>query len=250
MTTPHPNRQWIGCLLVGFAGMLSACTHRPPTVGSASAAPRTEASVRPGINDRFLQPDMNPDQWVERFEGESREIFTARQAIVRAVGLKRGHAVADIGAGTGLFTLPFAREVGPTGWVYAVEIAPAFVQRIGGLADEQGFDNITPLLGSDDHVRLAPGSVDVAFVCDTYHHFEFPKSTLASIRQALRPRGRLVIIDFERIPGVSREWVMDHVRCGKDQVRQEVESAGFHWVGEEEIPGLEENYCVVYRRAG
>jgi len=71
---------------------------------------------------------------------------------------------------------------------------------------------------------------------------------LASIRQALRPGGRLVIVDFERIPGQSREWVLGHVRAGKDIVRQEVKAAKFQFVGEKDIEGLEENYVMVFKK--
>ena len=72
-------------------------------------------------------------------------------------------------------------------------------------------------------------------------------ATLASIHRALRPGGTLVIVDFDRIPGVSREWLLGHVRCGKQQVIAEVEAAGFAFV--EEVPlGFEENYFVRFRK--
>jgi predicted methyltransferase len=90
--------------------------------------------------------------------------------------------------------------------------------------------------------------VDVAFVCDTYHHFEYPFTTLASIHAALRPGGELIIVDFKRIEGESREWVMDHVRAGQDEVTNEVTSAGFERVEELKVDGLEENYMLRFRK--
>jgi SAM-dependent methyltransferase len=77
-------------------------------------------------------------------------------------------------------------------------------------------------------------SADLAFVCDTYHHFEYPHATLASIYQAVRPGGGLVLIAFVREPGVSREWILSHVRGGRDDFRREIEQAGFvfSWRGE------------------
>ena len=85
------------------------------------------------------------------------------------------------------------------------------------------------------------------FACDTYHHFEYPQATLASIRRALRPGGTLVVVDFERIPGKTRPWLLDHVRCGKGQVIAEIAAAGFELV--EEVPlGLEENYFLRFVR--
>jgi predicted methyltransferase len=89
----------------------------------------------------------------------------------------------------------------------------------------------------------------VAFVCDTYHHFEYPRSTLATIHQSLKPGGALIVIDFERIPGKSREFTLNHVRAGKDVFQSEIESAGFKMVEEVEIPGFEENHFLRFRKA-
>src|SRR5438477_7168856 len=80
-----------------------------------------ERSVRPGINDNFKNP--NVEEWIGRLETESREPYVRRNDIVAATGIKSGDVVADIGAGTGLFTALFAAKVGPTGHVYAVDIA-------------------------------------------------------------------------------------------------------------------------------
>ncbi len=221
----------------------------PPCLGQSSVAiPEREVSVRPGINERFLDPNLDPSEWLGRFETESREIYQAREAIVKAVNLKQGDRIADIGAGTGLFTLLFADQVGPRGWVFAVEISPRFVERIDKLATERGFANVTPLLGAEDVVRLPPESIDVAFACDTYHHFEYPRTILPSIKRALRPGGRFVIVDFERIEGVSRQWVLDHMRAGKSTFRKEIEDAGFEFIAETEVEGLEENYFIEFRK--
>lgn len=92
-------------------------------------------------------------------------------------------------------------------------------------------------------------TVDVAFVCDTYHHFEYPQSTLASIHEALKPGRTLIFIDFERIPGKSREFILNHVRADKEIFRGEIQSAGFELMNEIDIPGLEENYFLKVRRS-
>lgn len=226
----------------------SFCFEASASAQTELASPDPEQSVRPEINARYLNPNLDPNEWVNRFEVESREVYRCRQAIVDAVGLNKGDRVADVGAGTGLFTTLFAEEVGPEGWVYAVDIAPRFVERIGTLAVEQKLTNVTPLLGSERQIRLPPESVDVVFVCDTYHHFEYPQTTLASIRRALRPGGRFVVVDFERIPGQSREWILGHVRAGKEVVRQEIQAARLKFVGEKKIKGLEENYFVVFKK--
>lgn len=203
--------------------------------------------MRPGINADFLDPTLDVDLMVRRFEAESREIFARRAAIARAVGLRTGMAVADVGAGTGVFVDFFARDVGPEGRVFAVEIAPGFVERLRERAAARGHRQVEAVLCDERDVGLAPASVDVVFACDTYHHFEYPRSTLASIHRALRPAGELVIVDFERIPGTSRPWVLDHVRCGKEQVTIEVLGAGFELVEEVQV-GLRENYFLRFRR--
>lgn len=212
----------------------------------ATTAPASEPSVRPGINAEYRNPDV--DKWVERFETESREIYHERNAIVAALGLKPGTAVADIGAGTGLFTELFARQVGPRGRVFAVDIVPEFLEHIRSRCKQAGLVNVQTILCKEDSVELRPASVDLAFLCDTYHHFEYPRSTLRSIRSALRPSGELVVIDFERIEGASREWVLNHVRAGRQTVVSEIERAGFRLVREAAPKMLKENYMVRFRR--
>ena len=205
-------------------------------------------SVRPGINKRFLDPKLNVAEWLGRFEIESREVFAHRADVVKACGIKPGQHVADIGAGTGFFSRLFAEAVGSEGKVSAVEIAPRFLEHITLKARENRVTNISTVLCSDRSVKLPPESVDVAFVCDTYHHFEFPSSTLASIHRALKPGGTLIVIDFERIPGKSREFILSHVRAGKDVFRGEIESAGFELVEEVDIPGFKENYFLRFSK--
>jgi predicted methyltransferase len=206
-----------------------------------------ERSVRPGINDPFKDPDVK--KYVGTFEGESREIFAQRKRIVEACKLKPGMAVADVGAGTGLFTRLFAGAVVPKGKVYAVDIAPKFLAHIKKTCKEGGIGNVETVRCSDTSCELPAGCIDLAFICDTYHHFEFPARTMASIHKALRPGGQVVLVDFHRIPGKSREWVLGHVRAGQDVVIKEVVSAGFKLVEEEKGLGLKENYFLRFARA-
>ena len=93
-----------------------------------------EKSVRPGINDPFKDPDVK--KYVETFEGESREVFAKRKEIAAAVGLKPDSVVADVGAGTGLFTRLFAAELKEKGKVYAVDIAQKFLDHIAKVNKE------------------------------------------------------------------------------------------------------------------
>ncbi|MCC7086267.1 MAG: methyltransferase domain-containing protein [Pirellulales bacterium] len=204
-----------------------------------------KVSVQPGINDSFRNPDI--DEFKKKFEVESRELFARRTAIVAACQIKPGEAVADIGAGTGLFTRLFAAAVGDKGRVIAVDIAPKFLDHIASTAREAGLRNVDPVLATQDSTQLPADSVDVAFICDTYHHFETPAKTLASIHRAMKPGGRLILIDFRRIPGKSSDWVMHHVRAGQEVFEAEIEEAGFEKVLED-TKLLHENYFVVFKK--
>lgn len=194
---------------------------------AASFAPACakEASVSPGINAPFAQPNF--EEWVERFERGGREVFDKRFEIVAAVDIKPGMVVADIGAGTGLFTRLFSPEAGVKGRVIAVDISKTFIDNILKNARQRGLKNVTGIVNEATDAMLPLASVDIAFVCDTYHHFEFPKQMLASIHRGLKPNGALIIVDYERKAGQSSAWVMEHVRADKAVVIREIEAAGF-----------------------
>jgi predicted methyltransferase len=200
----------------------------------------------PAINRPYYDPDYQ--QWVERFERPGREVYDRREAIVIASGVRRGMRVADIGAGTGLFTLLFAQRVGPDGKVYAVDISRPFTENVVRRARAAGLHNVQPLVNSQTDTRLAPDTVDLAFVCDAYHHFEQPRAMLDSIHRALTPGGTLVVIDFERIEGKSSAWVLEHVRTGKAAVIREIEAAGFRLIADESL--LRENFFLRFARIG
>lgn len=213
---------------------------------AAEAASGVE--VPAGINDRFLDPELDVQEWIDRFEVESREVYKARDQILKQLNLKPGERVADVGAGTGFFTLMMADAVGPSGWAYAIEISPRFVEHLVDLFSRRSTGNVTTVMGHRDSICLPPASIDVAFICDVYHHFEFPAETMSSIHTALRDNGRLYVIDFERIPGVSSEWTLGHVRAGKEVFIEEIESVGFGLAGEHEIESFRENYFVEFRK--
>jgi ubiquinone/menaquinone biosynthesis C-methylase UbiE len=135
--------------------------------------------------------------------------------------------------------------------VFAVDIVPEFIERIESRAKERGMANVTPVLCKEDSVELPPASVDLAFLSDTYHHFEYPRSSLRSIHCALRSGGELVVIDFKRLEGVSRQWVLDHVRAGEEVVTKEIIAAGFERLpGPSEKAFLKENYFLRFRKKG
>lgn len=205
----------------------------------------TSDSVRPGINDAYAL-NASAEFWEGRFQVESREIWSERERIVDAIGLFRGAAVADVGAGTGFLSRMMAERVGLLGRVYAVDLMPYFVEHMRERARAEGIRNLTAVQCTDRSVELPPHSIDIAFICDAYHHFEYPADTMASIWRALRPGGKLVVIDFHRIPGVTRPWVVDHVRAGEEVFASEIEAAGFQPEGRLDI--LKENYFRWWRK--
>jgi SAM-dependent methyltransferase len=239
--TLWPIRSLLGLSLI-LAANLSVCAAVPgkgPTAGAEEPP-----AVGPHINAPFQAPDFG--QWMGSFEHTGREVFDERFRIVAALGLQPGTRVADIGAGTGLFTLLFARAVGPTGRVYAVDIAQAFLDGILQRTKDYHVTNVVGVLGTRDDPGLEEASIDLAFVCDTYHHFEYPKAMLASIARALRPGGELVVIDYRRTPGLSSPWVQGHVRAGQEQATEEIVAAGFAPLGEETF--LRDNWFLRFRK--
>ncbi len=213
---------------------------------SSDGGPTTRpASVRPGINDPY-RSDPIADHWVAKFEIESREVYAQRARIAAECGVTQGMHVADVGAGTGILTREFAGLVGPSGQVFAVDLMPSFVEHIAARVKADGMTNVTTVLCKEDSVELPDASIDLAFVCDTYHHFEYPASTLASIHRALRPGGRLVVVDFIRIPGRTPQWVLDHVRAGEEVFTAEIVAAGFDVIGAKRW--MNDNYFVEFRR--
>ena len=148
-----------------------------------SSALAQEKSVNPGINDHFQDPDV--ETWIARFEREDREVYARRDEIARVLKLRPGMDVADIGAGTGFFSALFARQVGPEGTVYAVDITESFVKETVERAERLGLENVEGVVNPVDSIGLGKDSIDVAFVCNTYHHFEYPFKMLDSIRSAL-----------------------------------------------------------------
>jgi predicted methyltransferase len=186
------------------------------------------------------------ERWRRIFEAPGREVFDRRFQVVEALDLEPGMDVADVGAGTGLYTLLFARAVGPKGQVYAVDISQSFVDAIMERTAEVNVTNVVPVVNQQRSAMLPAESVDLVFMADTYHHFEFPQAMLESIHQALRPGGVLAMIDFRRIPGVSNAWIMSHVRAGREQVIAEIEEAGFKLVDEPVV--LRSNYFLRFRK--
>lgn len=203
-----------------------------------------EQSINPGINRNYADPDVS--EWRGILERDGREVWDRRDDIIRQLRLREGQVVADVGAGTGFFSAMMAARVGASGRIYAVDIARNFVAASVQRARDLGLNNVVGVVNDPDSVGLPENSVDLIFVSDTYHHFEYPQSTLRSMHSALKPGGELVIIDFKRVPGVSGPWVMGHVRAGEQQVIAEIEAADFEL--SERLDFMQTQYYLRFRK--
>ncbi len=232
---------------------LGICCALAPSLGmgqetAGQAGEKRAENLPENINARFLDPDMNVEDFIKRFEIESREVFACREQILAAIDIQAGMHVADVGAGTGLYMGPIARSVGREGKVFAVEVSPKFVKHLRQRAKDEDLPQVEVVLCSERKVNLKPGSVDRVFICDVYHHFEYPKSTMRSIHAALRTGGKLIVVDFDRIEGKSREWLLGHIRAPKAVFKQEIIDAGFQFEKEIPIDGFEENYLLRFTK--
>ena len=221
---------------MGRFRFLFLCALLPPALALAQAS-------KLDINAPYV---TNPDvlYWTSALENDAREVYAKRNEIVAATEVKPGMSVADIGAGSGLFTRLFAKAVQPGGRVYAVDISQDFLDWVMESSKKQGLDNVVPVLDTGGDSRLAEDSIDLAYVCDTYHHFENPGEMLASIRRALRPGGRLVVVDYEVIPGVTPKQRNEHVRIDRQTAIAQIQAAGFRLAGEKKL--LRENWFAVF----
>jgi len=235
-----------GFVRIGLAAALVCAGTGIGYAQATQSAPEKERSVKPGINDQWRSPNIEP--LVGVLEAESREIYREREKLAAVVAPRKGSVVADVGAGSGFMAELFARMVGPQGKVYAVDINPKLLERIEKDARASGLTNLQIVLGQEDSITLPANSVDLVFICDTYHHFEYPKSSLQSIHRALRPGGEIVLVEFHRVQGNSPAWMIDHVRAGQAAFTKEITDAGFELVREEAAPFLKENYVVRFRK--
>jgi ubiquinone/menaquinone biosynthesis C-methylase UbiE len=228
--------------------MLRVVFHLALLTGIGSSAFAADGGgADPEVNRNFVNPELNVKEWLSKFEVESREVFKFRKKIVATAGLKKGESIADIGAGTGLYTFLFANAVGEKGKVMAVDISKAFLAHIEKQAKLKKRGNIVAVEGGNDSPNLPDASVDRIFICDTYHHFENPSAMLKAMRRALKPSGEVVLVEFIREEGKSSDWTLKHVRAGEKQVVTEFESAGFSVVRRSDF--LKDNYILIFKLA-
>jgi ubiquinone/menaquinone biosynthesis C-methylase UbiE len=178
--------------------------------------------------------------WLERPEREQDE---RSSLLVDLLELKSDTDVADIGAGTGYFTFPIAKRA-PQGTTYAVDIQPEMLELVEARKREEGIGNVKGILGAIDDSTLPPGSIDLAFAVDAYHEFSHPWEMLQSLHTALRPGGRVILVEFRlEDPDITIKRLH---RMSEPQARRELEAVGFEWV--KTVGDLPMQHVLVFRK--
>jgi len=183
-----------------------------------------DAQARHPVSGRAIAPVMGVGgaDWLERPEREREE---ATDVAVRALGLERGQVVADIGAGSGYYTVRMAREVGPTGKVYAVDIQPGMLELLTRNVAAAGLENVETVLGAADDPKLPADALDLALMVDVYHELASPQAFLRRLRPALKRTGRLVLLDYRKED--PRVPIRPGHKMSIAEVRAELEPEGF-----------------------
>jgi len=181
--------------------------------------------------------------WLERPEREAEEAPTKA---VQALKLRPGQVVADIGAGSGYYTMLLRAAVGPGGRVYATDIQPEMLALIRRKIEKQRIENVELVLGTPTESRLPDAAIDLALMVDVYHELAQPQVFLRSLKRAIKPDGRLVLIEFRK----ESEWVPirpEHKMSVRD-ARMELEAEGYRF--ERVIDVLPWQHILVFQPGG
>lgn len=167
-------------------------------------------------------------QYIE-YEWAERDEWMDVARILELAGVEPGHTVADIGCHEGYLTMYLAQAVGPRGTVLAEDISSYRLERLRKHAGERGYDNIRTILGEETDPKLPPGTIDIVFVVDSYHEMAKPMTMLRHFRKALKPGGRILILEKlkEKVKNKSRKSQTTAHSLGPEYVREELKEAGF-----------------------
>jgi len=185
---------------------------------------------------------MGGADWLVRPEREQEE---APDAALDAIGVGKGIVAADIGAGAGYFTWRLAERVGPTGKVFATDIQPAMLRLLRQNMAARNLVNVEPVLGEIDDPKLPAGSCDLVLLVDVYHEFSEPQKMLRGLRAALKPDGRLVLLEYRKEdPSVP---IRPEHKMSVAEVRAELEPEGFRF--DKVLETLPRQHILIFRRS-
>ena len=181
------------------------------------------SGVHPISGRRYAQPmGVAGAEWLERAERQQEE---NPERALRILAVQPGSTVADVGAGSGYYTVRLSQLVGPTGKVYANDLQPGMLQILRSRLDRDRILNVEPVLGAIDDPKLPPNAIDLILMVDVYHEFSEPQAMLRHMRDALKPTGRLVLLEYRaedpRVP------IRPEHKMTVAQARLEVEAEGF-----------------------
>ena len=229
--------------------------HRPPLMALAivllagspiqrlRAQPDTPDTGPGGSIQRRIAPPMSYvyADWLTRPEREREE---QPDRVVAALRIPRGSTVIDLGAGVGYFTWRLAKRVGPDGKVIAVDIQPEMLDMLAKNMSKRGIGNVEVVLGTESDPRLPAGVAELALLVDVYHELADPIATMGHVRRALKPGGRLVVVEYRK----EDPWIPIHPlhKMTVDEVRREIEPTGFAFV--EVLEFLPSQHIVVFAR--
>lgn len=226
MTTICRNRCGLAVVAVAAwiaLGLASAARAQQPQPDAASTVP----PPRKEYLGRQIAQTMHYTgaEWLIR---DTREREERASLLLTNLSLRPGMTVCDMGCGNGFYSLPLAKQVGPTGRVIAVDIQPEMLVMLRARAEREGVENITPVLGSLHNPRLPAASADLILLVDVYHEFSHPTEMLAAMRAALKPNGWLALVEF-RAEDADVPIQPLH-KMSKEQIMKELPANGFRLV--------------------
>lgn len=187
------------------------------------------AQVATTANEEYRTPALR-EKAASEMSSNFRGALERTGPLVESLGLHAGDAVADVGTGVGHLLPYIVKRIGSSGTIFAVDIYPEFLEKVRERTAAAGWKNVHPVLGTERDPKLPANRLDAAILLDTYHHLNFPDVTMRAVRRALKPGGRLFIIDFYRSrpnPQANLDQVRRHVRLDRDDVVKEIEAQGF-----------------------
>ena len=186
-----------------------------------------------------------PPENLGLLEGPDREVWQRPDQVMDALRIADGSVVADLGAGSGWFTIRLARRVGPNGKVYAEDVQREMIDAIDRRRKREGLRNVQPVLGMQRDPQLPPGKLDAALIVDSYYEMEEPVVLLRNLARSLKPNGRIGIVNYSKAgfgPGPPM-----HERVDPSIVIADAEAAGLRVVARPEF--LPFQYMLVLERA-
>lgn len=179
--------------------------------------------------------------WLDR---KGRDDVQRPTHVLDVIGVREGMTVADVGCGSGYFTVHLARRVGPKGRVFATDLQPEMLALLAKKTAAEKLANVIPVLATEADAKLAPGSLDVILLVDVYHELPKPTTTLAQFATALAPEGKLVLVEYRaEDPKVA---IKPEHKMTLAQIQKELAANGWTFVSSDE--SLPEQRIVTFRR--